>query len=52
MIVEELSQTCDEISSHLHNMVFFNNRNKRVAEMVIEINQSSKQFEERSKYCI
>lgn len=33
-------------------MIFLNDRNKRVAEMVIEINQSSKQFEEKSKLFI
>lgn len=44
-----MSLTCEELSNQLKNMLFFNNRNLRVAEIMTEITQSSKQFEEKSK---
>lgn len=49
LTVKELSQTCDELSSQLKNMSFYNIRNSRVAEMINEIDQMSKQHEEKSK---
>jgi hypothetical protein len=47
-IVEELSRTCDELDSTLKNMEFFNNRNARVAEMMIEVDQINSRHRQKS----
>jgi len=49
-IVRELTLACDELSAQINLMLFFNNRDLRVAEMVIEITDSSKQLQEKSKF--
>lgn len=50
LTVNELYQTCDELSSHLKNMSFYNIRNSRTAEMINEIDQASKQHDEKSEF--
>ncbi|XP_025206299.1 uncharacterized protein LOC112602445 [Melanaphis sacchari] len=53
LVVKELFQACELLSSQLRNVLYFNSRNARIAEMTIEIAQSSKQFKEkREKICV
>lgn len=49
VIVGELRQTCQELSSQMKTMQFLNDRNSRAADMVTEIAERSKQYENRSK---
>ncbi|CAH1720682.1 unnamed protein product [Aphis gossypii] len=53
VVVNELFQTSELLSSQLRNMLYLNNRNSRIAEMTIEITQASKQLKEkREKLCV
>lgn len=52
LTVEDLSQNCDELNSQLKNMAFFNLRNLRAAEMMHDIDEKSKQHEEKIKFTL
>jgi len=50
LLIEELSKTFEELKFQLNEMIFLNNRNTRVAEMMFEISESSKKLKEKGNF--
>ncbi|VVC28892.1 Hypothetical protein CINCED_3A022692 [Cinara cedri] len=49
LTVTQLCRTCEDLSSQMKTMTFLNNRNLRAADMVTEIDEYSKLYENRKK---